>query len=60
MTITPAKTKKKQMFSSYVITIDGKAQELRSIRMNQKGGSYTEYTFSNYKLGANVSDKMFK
>lgn len=60
LTITPAQTKKKQMFSSYVITIDGKAQELRSIRMNQKGGSYTEYTFSNYKLGANVSDKMFK
>ncbi len=60
LTITPAATKKKQMFSSYIVTLDGKAQELRSIRMTQKGGSYTEYTFSGYKLGAAVNDKVFK
>lgn len=60
VTITPAETKKKQMFSSYILTIDGKAQELRSIRMMQKGGNYTEYTFSGYKLGATVDEKLFK
>ncbi len=59
LTITPSSTKK-LMFSSFIITIDGKAQELRSIRLNQKGGSYTEYVFSNYKLGAAVNDKLFK
>lgn len=60
LTITPVPTKKKQMFSSFIVTIDGKAQELRSIRMMQKRGSYTEYTFTGYKLGASVSDKVFK
>ena len=59
LTITPTSTKK-LMFSSFIITIDGKAQEMRSIRLNQKGGSYTEYTFSGYKLGAPVDDKLFK
>lgn len=60
LTITPVATKKKQMFSSFIVTIDCKAQELRSIRMMQKGGSYTEYGFSNYKLGATVNDSVFK
>ena len=60
LTITPASSKKKQMFSSFIVTVDGKAQELRSIRMVQKGGSYTEYTFSAYNLGANVNDSVFK
>ncbi|MBQ7451491.1 MAG: outer-membrane lipoprotein carrier protein LolA, partial [Prevotella sp.] len=60
LTITPVSSKKKQMFSSFIVTVDGKAQELRSIRMMQKGGSYTEYTFTGYKLGASVSDKVFK
>jgi outer membrane lipoprotein-sorting protein len=59
LTITPTSTKK-LMFSSFIITIDGKAQEMRSIRLNQKGGAYTEYVFSNYKLGATVNDKLFK
>lgn len=60
LTITPAPSKKKQMFTSFIVTVDGKAQELRSIRMTQKGGSYTEYTFSGYKLGASVNDSIFK
>ena len=60
LTISPVATKKKQMFSSFIVTIDGKAQELRSIRMMQKGGSYTEYTFKGYKLGANVDNAKFK
>lgn len=61
LTIIPkAEGKKKMMFSSFVITIDGKAQELRTIRLNQGGGSYTEYAFSGYKLGATVNDSVFK
>lgn len=59
LTITPS-SQKKMMFSSFVITIDGKAQEMRSLRLNQKGGAYTEYIFSGYKLGATVDDKLFK
>ena len=59
LTITPI-ANKKLMFSSYIISIDSKAQEMRTIRLNQKGGAYTEYTFSNYKLGASVADTIFK
>ncbi|MBQ0072607.1 MAG: outer membrane lipoprotein carrier protein LolA [Prevotella sp.] len=58
VTITPKAGNKKMMFSSFVLTIDTKAQELRSIRLVQKGG-YTDYTFSNFKLGASVSDAKF-
>ncbi len=60
LTITPAAGEKKMMFSSFVLTIDTRAQELRSIRMNQKKNNYTEYKFSNYKLKAPVDDKVFK
>lgn len=61
LTITPASDPKKhQMFTSFVVTIDSKTSELSSLRMNQKGGSYTEYTFSGYNFGANVSDSVFK
>ena len=59
LTITPTSSKK-MMFTSFVITIDGKTQEMRSIRLNQKVGSYTEYVFSNYKLGSPVDEKVFK
>ena len=37
------------MFSSFVLTIDTKSSELRSLRMNERAG-YTEYTFSNFKF----------
>lgn len=64
MTITPivtdAKAKRKQMFSSFVIVIDQKAGELRSLRLNEKGQNYTEYTFSNFQLNKEVSDAVFK
>ncbi|MBR4651183.1 MAG: outer membrane lipoprotein carrier protein LolA [Prevotella sp.] len=59
LTITPT-SQKKMMFSSFIITIDGKAQEMRSIRLMQKAGAYTEYQFSNYKLGATIDEKIFK
>ena len=60
LTIKPEAGDKKMMFSSFVLTIDTRAQELRSIRMTQKGNNYTEYKFSNYKLKAPVDDKVFK
>lgn len=54
LTITPTaaskKAMKRQLFTSFVITIDSKTSEMRALRMNQKGGSYQEYTFSNYKM----------
>lgn len=60
ITITPNAGGKKMMFNSFVVTIDGAKQELRSIRLNQKKDGYTLYTFSNYKLGASVNDSLFK
>ena len=52
LTITPqADTKKAQrrmIFSSFVLTIDRSTSEIKSLRMNERGG-YTEYTFTNYK-----------
>lgn len=49
LTITPQAASKKEarrmLFSSFVMTIDMKTSELKSLRMNEKAG-YTEYTFS--------------
>lgn len=63
LTVTPVMDKKgakRQMFTSFVVTIDSRNSELRSLRMNEKKGNYTEYTFSGYHLGSNVSDSLFK
>lgn len=53
LTITPKAASKKaarrMLFSSIVITIDPKTSEVKSLRMNERGG-YTEYTFSGYKF----------
>ena len=54
LTITPSaaskKAMKRQLFTSFVIAIDQKTSEMRTLRMNQKGGSYQEYSFSGYKM----------
>lgn len=54
LTITPVADSKKaarrMLFSSFQLTIDAKSGELRSLRMNEKAGNYTEYTFANYKF----------
>ena len=51
LTITPQANSKKaarrMLFSSFVLTIDTRTSELRTLRMNDRAG-YTEYTFSNY------------
>ena len=53
LTITPKPDSKKaarrMMFNSFVLTIDTKTSELRSLRMNERTG-YTEYSFSNFKF----------
>ena len=54
LTITPVADSKKaarrMLFTSFQLTIDTKSGELRSLRMNEKAGNYTEYTFDNYKF----------
>lgn len=54
LTITPEAADKKQqrrmMFSSFVLTIDTATSQLRSLRMNEKAGNYTEYTFNNFQF----------
>ena len=54
LTITPEAADKKQqrrmMFSSFVLTIDAATSQLRSLRMNEKAGNYTDYTFTNFQF----------
>ncbi len=63
LTITPnvtdAKAKRKMMYTSCIATIDLKAGELRSLRINEKGENYTQYDFSNYVFNADVSSNVF-
>ena len=40
--------KKRMMFTSFVVTLDVRNCELRSLRMNGRGKNYTEYTFSDF------------
>ena len=53
LTITPQADSKKAarriLFSSFVMTIDTKTSELKSLRMNERSG-YTEYTFSGFQF----------
>lgn len=44
VTITPA-GKKRKMFTSFVMTVDTKGNKLKTLRMNERAGNYTEYTF---------------
>lgn len=58
-TVTDPKVKRRMMFTSCVATIDLKTAELRSLRINEQGGNYTQYDFSNYLFNAEVSDSVF-
>ena len=53
LTITPQaeskKAAKRMMFSSFVLTIDTKTSELKTLRMNDRAG-YTEYSFTGYQF----------
>ncbi len=57
--VVDSKAKRKMMFTSCVATIDLKAAELRSLRINEQGGNYTQYDFSNYVFNAEVSSSVF-
>ena len=45
ITITPV-SKKRQLFTSFVLSVDAKTSAFRTLRMNGRGEDYTEYTFS--------------
>lgn len=45
ITITPAGKKKRQLFTSFVLTIDAKSSAFRVLRMNGRKEDYTEYKF---------------
>ena len=46
VTITPSvKKKKRQLFTSFVLTVDSKTKAFRLLRMNGRGDDYKEYTF---------------
>lgn len=64
MTIAPitksAAEKRKLMFQSFVIIIDTKAGELKSVRLNEKGQNYQLYELSNFKRDVKIDDAVFK
>ncbi|MCD8282284.1 MAG: outer membrane lipoprotein carrier protein LolA [Prevotella sp.] len=63
LTVTPVvsdpKMKRRMMYTSCVVTIDLKAGELRTVRINERGENYTQYDFSGFVFNANVSGKVF-
>ena len=64
MTIVPitktAAEKRKLMFQSFVIIVDTKVGELKSIRLNEKGKNYQQYDFSDFKHDVKIDDAVFK
>ena len=42
ITITPAK-KRRQMFTSFVLTIDSATSAIKQLRMNERSGNYVNY-----------------
>ncbi len=63
LTITPVLDKKaarRQMFTSFVLTMDAATSELRTLRMNERKDGYTEYRFNSCRFGAPVADNLFK
>jgi len=63
VTIYPAAkdvTQQKRMtFTSFVMEINSKTSALESLRMNEKRGGYTIYTFTNTKFNQNFADTVF-
>lgn len=45
VTIVPTDKKKRQMFTSFVLTLNTKTKALHTLRMNGRGEDYTEYEF---------------
>lgn len=63
MTVTPnvtdSKAKRRMMYTSCVATIDMKNAEVKTLRINERGGNYTQYDFSGYALNASVDNSVF-
>lgn len=61
--ITPtdkgAKGARRMMFTSFTLTVDPGTSGLKSLRMNEKGGNYTQYDFSGNVLNEVVDDDVF-
>ena len=52
ITITPkvdGKEARRMMFTSFVLVVNGKNGEIKSLRMNERGENYILYTFSDYQ-----------
>ena len=45
VTIEPTGKKKRQLFTSFVLTVNAKTKALHTLRMNGRGEDYTEYLF---------------
>ena len=61
ITIVPVTAKgKRMMFSSFEVTINTATSALKTLRMNQKKGNYTEYVFDDFRFGDAVSAKSFE
>lgn len=53
------KEKRRLMFQSFELTLDAAASRLVSLRMNGRGGSYTQYDLSDYRSGVSLPDEVF-
>ncbi len=65
LTVSPAGTEEAKLsrrilYTSFVLTIDLKSSEFKSLRMNERGQNYTRYDFTGFRLGASVADDVFQ
>ena len=49
ITITPVAKKKRQMFTSFVLTVDARTSAFSTLRMNDGKGGYTNYEFTGHQ-----------
>ncbi|EJW97292.1 outer membrane lipoprotein carrier protein LolA [gut metagenome] len=57
--VTNPKEKRRLMFTSCLVSVDLKASELRSLRINERGENYTQYDFSHYVWDVQFGDDVF-
>lgn len=65
LTVTPdvagnAKSKRRMLFSSFELAMDLRAGEFKSLRMNERGGNYTQYDFTGFVADGDVPDDVFQ
>ena len=63
LTITPtapgSKARRRLLFTSCTVLIDLKAAELRSLRIDEPGGSYTQYDFCDFRADTEFGSSVF-